>query len=481
MFLRIANPGVAPVEGFTVLGVSTTRYAGSDKTIGQFGSGSKHAVNLLLRNDLRPVIYAGNLRMEFSTRPNPINDGLMSRDYSRVMVTYDGTHPITGKSKSGTEDLGFMLEHGVHDWTDVSMALREFVSNALDRTVRETGDFKAVEIDVVTTKPRARKGWTTVFVPYSIEVEKFHRELPKRFLHFSEPHLLNEKILPKGNRNLTEDGKGAVIYKKGVFIREYTEDDKPSVFDYNLGDELELDESRNSQPYVVKGAVAKALGGAPAERLVALFAGFLAGVKTFEGTLDGYYLKPRWDTPAEEVEVRKEAFQTAWKAAAGDDAVVVSGTTAGSVAEFVKKKGYTPKVIEDAAWAEALGHYGVTTDSQVLTDLEKKGSTISEATPDMLAAVDKVWNLLDAFGMTNGRSKPPVKAFTEILNGESMRLGYWERATDTVFLHTDLGDGQSKMLLQTALEEVVHHVTKAGDMSRDLQDFLFRLVIKIGL
>ena len=47
--------------------------------------------------------------------------------------------------------------------------------------------------------------------------------------------------------------------------------------------------------------------------------------------------------------------------------------------------------------------------------------------------------------------------------------------------HTDLGVGQSHMLLQVALEEVVHHVTGAGDMSRDLQDFLFRLVVKMGL
>ena len=47
MFLRIQNPGVAPVEGFTLLGVSTTRDCGVEGAIGQFGSGNKHAINVL--------------------------------------------------------------------------------------------------------------------------------------------------------------------------------------------------------------------------------------------------------------------------------------------------------------------------------------------------------------------------------------------------------------------------------------------------
>ena len=46
MFLCIQNPGVAPVEGFTLLGVSTTRDCGVEGTIGQFGSGNKHAINV---------------------------------------------------------------------------------------------------------------------------------------------------------------------------------------------------------------------------------------------------------------------------------------------------------------------------------------------------------------------------------------------------------------------------------------------------
>jgi len=65
MPLLIQNSGVAPTEGFTLLGVSTTRGCGVDGTIGQFGSGTKHAINVLLRAGLKVVIYCGKTRLEF--------------------------------------------------------------------------------------------------------------------------------------------------------------------------------------------------------------------------------------------------------------------------------------------------------------------------------------------------------------------------------------------------------------------------------
>ena len=61
MFLCVQNPGVAPVEGFTLLGVSTTRDCGVDGAIGQFGSGNKHAINVLLRAGLRSLSTAARL------------------------------------------------------------------------------------------------------------------------------------------------------------------------------------------------------------------------------------------------------------------------------------------------------------------------------------------------------------------------------------------------------------------------------------
>lgn len=78
-FLKIENPGQAPVEGFTVLGVSLADTSKNVGVIGQFGSGNKHAIAVLLRNDLSPVVFAGTLKMEFGTRSQTVTDGLASK------------------------------------------------------------------------------------------------------------------------------------------------------------------------------------------------------------------------------------------------------------------------------------------------------------------------------------------------------------------------------------------------------------------
>lgn len=70
-YLKIENPGVCPVEGFLLLGATSKRLADNDSpyTIGQFASGNKHAVNVLLRAKLYPVVFCGNHKLEFGTKP----------------------------------------------------------------------------------------------------------------------------------------------------------------------------------------------------------------------------------------------------------------------------------------------------------------------------------------------------------------------------------------------------------------------------
>ena len=114
-YLKIENPGVCPPEGFTVLGVSLADTTDKEGIIGQFGSGNKHAVAVLLRHDLSPVVFAGTLKLEFGTRPQTVADSQASKEFARVVVKYGGTDPITGASRSSTEDLGFVLDYGKQD------------------------------------------------------------------------------------------------------------------------------------------------------------------------------------------------------------------------------------------------------------------------------------------------------------------------------------------------------------------------------
>ena len=54
--------------------------------IGQFGSGNKHAVNVLLRAKLFPVVFCGNHRLEFTTKPGRMKALEGEAGYNRVVV-----------------------------------------------------------------------------------------------------------------------------------------------------------------------------------------------------------------------------------------------------------------------------------------------------------------------------------------------------------------------------------------------------------
>jgi hypothetical protein len=155
----IRNEGVADSAAFTILGVSTSRYHPRHGLIGQFGSGSKHAIALFLRFGINPVISTGNLLMEFFTRPKFIG----GQQFDQVCVKYSGKD-IEGNSKTATEDLGWTLQWGTQDWTQLAMAFREVVSNAIDGSILLMGkSYKDVEFKV-KDKPRAKAGHTAVYL-----------------------------------------------------------------------------------------------------------------------------------------------------------------------------------------------------------------------------------------------------------------------------------------------------------------------------
>ena len=82
--------------------------------------------------------------------------------------------------------------------------------------------WEGVKVELVPEeKVRAKKGYTRVFVPAdNEEVIRFFANLGKWFLHFSEPESIMQAILPKKARNLDADCHTAVIYRRGVRVRE---------------------------------------------------------------------------------------------------------------------------------------------------------------------------------------------------------------------------------------------------------------------
>lgn len=479
-FLKIENIGVCPPEGFTVLGVTLADTTDQQGVIGQFGSGNKHGVAVCLRNEMAPVVFCGTLRLEFFTKPQTVSDSKATKDFARVCVRYGGSDPATGASRSSTEDLGFVLDYGKQDWNEVALALREFVSNSIDRSIREWGDWSGVKIEIVDeSRVRAKSGYTRVFLPLTPEVLNFYNNLGKWFLHFSEPDSLNKAILPKANRNLGER-KAAVIYRRGVRVREFESSDTESLFDYNLND-LTIDEARKASDWDVRHHCGQALADADKNVLAILFDHLLNSTKAvWEFTFDTYALQPNYRDSSEAEQRKRRNWQEAFLQVAGDAAVL---TGEGTV-DQLERKGYTPVKAPEGI-VTAAARYGVQTPAKVLSSDEMSGRLVTEPTDSAQAAVDFVWSVIERHGLDNGKAKPPVRCFTSILDGGVMLNGYYREGV--VFINADLAPAGvvevgklSNRLLKVALEELAHFTTGATDNSRDFQDYLLELAVKIS-
>ena len=473
-FLLIQNPGEAPVEGFCLLGVSTTRDCGVDGAIGQFGSGGKHAINVLLRAGLQVVVYCGKTKMEFKTRDDQVSDGLVTKTVQRVFVQFSGT-------STKKVDLGWVLDFGAIDWTELGMALREFVSNAIDRTVREeAGQFEAAIQEgrlavrkVPATEVRAKTGYTRIFIAVNDKIDQYLEELPKRFLHFSDrPGDVKKHLLSKDGRNLTANTNTVMIYREGVFVRELTEHKVASIYDYNFSKhEIQIDESRNSSDYAVRASCARAMNKAEATELVPVLRSLTRMEDTFEAALDQYYLCPAYTTPNEKAQ---QNWQKAWEAVAGDSVMCEPNV---HQVTMVQRKGKAAQAVQASGWVQAAERFGITTAMDLLTSTEVKGRESTPVTPAAQKAVDTVWKWVEAFDMTGGREIPKVACFRDLTDAEADTMGYYYNGT--VHIREDIASGENKYLLKTALEEITHHVTQSGDNSRDFQNFLIDLVVEM--
>ena len=129
-------------------------------------------------------------------------------------------------------------------------------------------------------------------------------------------------------------------------------------------------------------------------------------------------------------------------------------------------------------WMHAAGRFGVKTADQVLDAHEQKGRIKQAPTEAAMKTVDIVWGWLEDLDMTQGKDKPEVGCYRDIMNGESEVLGFQEG--DCVYLREDIAGAVNKFTLKTAFEEVVHYVTGATDNSRDFQNFLIDCFVEIA-
>ena len=469
-YLLIQNKGEAPVEGYTVLGFSSTQGCGVEGTIGQFGSGAKHAINLALRSDLPVWVYCGKTRVEFSLEREVIADGTVDEYGDPTETTV--YHVLYKIGDRKTQRAGWVLDFGVLDWDDIGMGLRELISNAIDRTLRDFSsvkdaqEFGDLSIKIVDdSERRAKAGYTRVYIALNDAVREYYGNLGKNFLHFSDhPELAKPCLIKKeNNTGVTR------IYREGVWVRDIEEE---SVFDYNFSaDEIKIDECRNSSDWAVKAACARRLRISEPVEMAHVLKAQVLQLPGLESNLDSDYVTG-WGSLSDK---QSHNLKEAWAVTAGPETVVCENNFS---KDYVEKKGHAAKVV-GPSWVKTLKAAGVKTADDVLTVSEQRGRTRVDTTQDAQTSVNWAWDLVELAGLTGEREKPPVFCYQETMEAESMVFGFCDG--EGVHLHEDISDGgQSTELKKTALEEVAHWVTGATDNSRDFQQFFIDALVKLA-
>lgn len=426
MYLMIKNPGVAHVSQFTLLGVSSSR--GDESKIGQFGSGSKHGLLTLLRLNLDTVVYLGSQRLTFDT----VLETAGNTSFNRVRAIVDRE----------IQPLSYTLGFGELDWNSIHMGMREFISNALDAV---DGDIKQITFQMVE-KPFPVVDATAVFIEAHKEVVAYYRNIGNYFKQFVGDN--DKKVIKKAKPSPCR------VFRKGVFVRELSTE---SLFDYNFGPEVQIDESRNLDEFAAKEYAAQyTLNHAPMSELLKV------GVEQEE------LLESKINQYSRLSEERTDSLKACWKAAYGD--ALIAGPLDGEYANKAMAKGIKVVVPKSGAWRSILERHGIGTVRKAFVNEglgEIQGNTVVEPTDGMRRIFERVWEILRTEGMTRGRRRPGLKAFKTVSDG-GMNSGFYKDGI--VYINIE-----SESAYATYIEEIAHHITGASDFTRDFQDFAFVL------
>jgi hypothetical protein len=460
-YLMVENPGEVGRELLTIVGVSTSR--GHDNLIGQFGSGVKHAIALALRKGLKVYLYLGKEGFIFEVKRSTSTRFNQEVGFDKVVM-----RQISGTSKK-THDLGLALGFGALDWDDIGMAVREFISNALDAcTVQglDTEDVKVLWVD--ETNIKGETGFTRVYLEANADVENY--KYVQNFQQFARDWDPKRTILDKTDRKA-----GLRVYRKGVLVGEFSYE---SLFDYNLND-IRLTESRVISESEARVAIANALREAPTAVLQRWFEVLASPVRReyFETTqIDQYSFQLHsWSSTVKTADVKKN-WSTALTAVHGENAIICGSNF---TAEIVEKKGFTP-VLVPVSFTDALRSFGLRDAVAVLDTHAQAGRELFALDESQMKICDLIWSKLVAIGVTNGIAMPDITGYHAILSGSNLMGGYWDPSAKVVGLSADaMAGGLTFTFIKVAIEEFGHAITGAIDCTRDFQDWAFRVAALI--
>jgi hypothetical protein len=421
-YLNISNKGEASSSAFRIMGDSTAR--GTDQ-IGQFGSGAKHAILVLLRHKIQFRIFAG-------LREIPVNIVEETHGDRKIPVVYIDNLPTS-----------MSLEFGAIDWTEPSMALRELICNALDQ-----GSLIGDAVQFTTQELIPTAGITQVQIEANIggPVWAAASELDKMFLHYKS--LENTSILPK------EKTSPLKFYRKGVFVSESPIE---TLFDYNdTAGAVKIDESRQFSGFNLSAMMVSCVNQADYPQQ-----------DQWINKIHGEVLSEYKQSPYE-FSISYYSFHY--------------GDYARSKAKEIAAELYDCKAISNEAYIEAsksglrplLAKYEVF-DSLFGCDLEQAKSILQSKERTVTKCelryawqqlFDMAWTALENKNLTNGKAYPTLQGFQH--TGKDLLLGYVE--SDIIYLNNDQAS------IATAIEEIIHYCYGVNDFTREFQEISMKML-----
>lgn len=451
-YLRIQNDGVASEDLFLRIGASSSR--GDASRIGQFGNGAVLGSIALLREGIEPVIFVGTKRLEYV-----VEEEIEGVDPRGNVARYN---PLLVKiSNKKPRDTGIALQYGALDWTP-EMGVREHISNAIDYSTSGMG---GVRVDLVEhATPRAGK--TIVYIPCKEGdvIHRYYQQIQSRFLHFAYSSPADfPTVIDKGDADTPPN-----IYRKGVWVCQL-EGEKPSLFDYNLGEGLHIDEARNLGNRQCQDSCLPHITSNK-KVITAVFRKVVQTGDFWEASLSKWDLEyaVRYD------EARKTRWCDVWQNLYGDNTVIATSDHS-LLIPYARDRGFRVLVVHSGAWFDAMSIAGIPTVLTALDNVSDKGCEIFEPTPAAIAVRDRVWDWVSLAGLAHEKEKPIVKSFRPIMDKAERLMGFYDSTKRYI------GIREGGELVECMAEEIMHHLSGDTDLTREFQTFAISAFCKLAV
>jgi hypothetical protein len=271
-----STPGLLDIRSITTFGLIAK--PGSDNPIVKFGTGLKYAIATLLRNDCKIKLFIGEVEYEFFTK----QDNFRGMEFHQVFM-----RKRKGLLAKWTSvELPFTTLHGKY-W-QVWQAFRELHSNTLDESGR------TFESDV--------ESWA---VPYDTNFVIDGTAYSLAFAEKSKTFLPNALTVREGDDRVQVFNEPSNhLYWRGIRVFDL---EKPSVYTYNILEDMELTEDRTLK-YVwqAQAKIASYVARSKDQKLINAIVSADAE-KFFEGRLDWDYAYTTPSAEFKEVVAKKKS------------------------------------------------------------------------------------------------------------------------------------------------------------------------------